>query len=274
MAKIVSIVGRAPAIRGVDPWAPSKEKAHQLFSDEERTRFAAIASIARFKKGSKIYHEGHAANAVFNIISGVAKAYNLMPDGSEHILSFLFPDDLFGLSEEGKYVNSIMAITRVTAYQFPVSAFRSRLSVDAGLDFGVICKLCNELRQTQRHAFLLARRQALAKVAMFLEMLESLQIARGESAAEIYMPMNRSDISEYVGMSLEAVSRAFRTLIKRGIIESRNRRHVKIVDRNAFEELATGASLPSTATSKAQGADWWNAPCLGWSRPDDGQFLW
>jgi CRP/FNR family transcriptional regulator len=120
------------------------------------------------------------------------------------------------------------------------------------LDFGVICKLCNELRQTQRHAFLLARRQALAKVAMFLEMLEHLQNARGEGAAEIYMPMNRSDISEYVGMSLEAVSRAFRSLVKRGIIESRNRRHVKIVDRNAFEKLAAGASAPSTAALKVQ----------------------
>jgi CRP-like cAMP-binding protein len=252
MAKVISIVGRAPAVRGVDPWASSKGRMQQLFSDEERTRLAAIASIARFKKGSEIYHEGHQANVVFNIISGVAKAYNVMPDGSEYIMSFLFSDDLFGLSEEGKYVNSIMAMTPVTAYQIPVSALRSRLSVDAGLDFGVICKLCNELRQTQRHAFLLARRQALAKVAMFLEMLEHLQIARGECAAEIYMPMNRSDISEYVGMSLEAVSRAFRSLIKRGIIESRNRRHVKIVDRNAFEKLAAGASAPSTATSIVQ----------------------
>jgi CRP/FNR family transcriptional regulator len=114
----------------------------------------------------------------------------------------LFSDDLFGLSEDGKYANSIKAITPVMAYQFPVSALLRRLSADAGLEFGVICKLTHELRQAQRHAFLLARRQALSKVAMFLQMLECLQIARGESATEIYMPMNRSDISEYVGMSL------------------------------------------------------------------------
>ena len=50
--------------------------------------------------------------------------------------------------------------------------------------------------------------------------------------------MNRSDIGEYVAMSLEAVSRAFRSLTTRGIIESRDRRHLKIIDRAAFETLA------------------------------------
>jgi CRP/FNR family transcriptional regulator len=223
----------------------------QLFNDEERTRLAAIASIARFKKGAEIYHEGDPANAVFNIISGVGKACKASPDRGEHIVAFLFQEDLFGLSEEGKYVNSVKAITPVTAYQFPVSALRSRLAKDAGLEFGVICKLSHELRQAQRHAFLLARRQALSKVAMFLEMLEQLQVSGGEGA-EIYMPMNRSDISGYVGMSLEAVSRAFRRLIKHRIIETRNRWHVKVVDRSAFEKLAAGISPPSPANLRAQ----------------------
>jgi CRP/FNR family transcriptional regulator len=47
---------------------------------------------------------------------------------------------------------------------------------------------------------------------MFLQLLEQIQAARGERSTEIYLPMNRSDIGEYVGMSLEAVSRAFRSL--------------------------------------------------------------
>jgi len=252
MTKVVSIVGRGPAVRGVDPWGISTGRMKQLLSDEERARLAAIASIVRFKKGAEIYHEGDRANAVFNIISGVAKACKASPDNGEHIMAFLFPEDLFGLSEEGKYVNSVKVVTPVTAYQIPVSALRSQLSMDAGLEFGVICKLSHELRQAQRHAFLLARRQALAKLAMFFEMLEQLQVARGEGAAEIYMPMNRSDISEYVGMSLEAVSRAFRSLIKRRIIETRNRWHVKIIDRDTFAKLSAGISLPSPANLRAQ----------------------
>jgi CRP/FNR family transcriptional regulator len=210
----------------------------QLLSNEERARLAVISSIVRFKKGDVIYHQGHRANAVFNIISGVVKAYQTTSDGRKHITAFLFPDDLFGLSDEGWYTNSTMAVTSVIAYQLPMPALRSRLSRDAGLEFHVICKLCQELRQAQRHAFLLARRHALSKMALFLQLLEQLQAARDEPTTEIYLPMNRSDIGEYVGTSLEAVSRAFRGLTATGIIEFRDRSHLKILDRDAFEKIA------------------------------------
>jgi CRP/FNR family transcriptional regulator len=211
----------------------------QLLSSEERARLAVISSIVRFKKGDVIYHQGHRANAVFNIISGVVKAYQTTSDGSKHITAFLFPDDLFGLSDEGWYTNSTMTVTPVIAYQLPMSALRSRLSRDAGLEFHVICKLCQELRQAQHHAFLLARRHALSKMALFLQLLEQLQAARDEPTTEIYLPMNRSDIGEYVGTSLEAVSRAFRGLTATGIIEFRDRSHLKILDRDAFEKIAS-----------------------------------
>lgn len=230
--------GRGPAIRAVDPWASSTGKMRQLLSEEERARLAVIASIVRFKKGAEIYRGGQRANTIFNIISGVVKAYKIERDRSEHITAFLFPDDLLGLSEEGRYTNSAKAITPVTTFQIPVSALRSRLSTDASLEFHVICKLCQELRQAQRHAFLLAQRQALSKIAMFLQLLEQLQTARGESTTEIYLPMTRSDIGEYVAMSLGAVSRAFRSLTARGIIKSRDRRHLKIMDRAVFQALA------------------------------------
>jgi len=227
-----------PVVRGVDPWAPSPGKMRQLLSEEERVRLAVLASIARFNKGEEIYREGQHADAVFNVITGVVKAYKTAPDGSEHIAAFLFPDDIFGLAEEGSYTNSAKAITPLALYRFPMSALRSRLAKDADLEFHLICKLIHELRETQRHAFLLARRRALSRVVMFLQLLESLQVARGERTAEIYLPMNRSEIGEYLGMSLEAVSRAFRGLTTRGIIESRDRHHLKIADRSTFDKIA------------------------------------
>jgi CRP-like cAMP-binding protein len=215
----------------------------QLLSEEVHARLAVLASIVRLNKGEEIYREGQPADAVFNIITGVVKAYKTAPDGSEHITTFLFPDDMFGLSEEGKYTNSTKALTPLALYRFPVPALRSRLAKDADLEFHVICKLLHELRETQRHAFLLGRRRALSKVAMFLQLLENLQAARGERTAEIYLPMNRSDIGEYVGMSLEAVSRAFRGLTARGIIKSRDRQHLKIADRSTFDKIAADMSI-------------------------------
>jgi CRP-like cAMP-binding protein len=239
MAKTPTTVGgHGPSIRAIEPWVPSAGRMHQLLTDDERARLAVLASIVRFKKGEVIYREGDRADAVFNIVSGVVTAYKEAPDGSQHIMAFLLPEDLFGLSAERRYSNSTKAITAVTAYRLPVGALQSRLAKDAELEFHVICKLCQELRQAQRHAFLLAQKRAVSKLAMFLQMIEQLQFARGEQMTEIHLPMDRSDIAEYVGMTLPAVSRAFRALAARGIIKVRNRRHVRITDRSAFEKIA------------------------------------
>jgi CRP/FNR family transcriptional regulator len=234
------VASYGPVIRAIDPWASSGGHAHQLLSDDERARLAVMASIVRFRKGEILYREGDHADAVFNIISGVVASWKPAPDGREHIVAFLFPDDLFGLSAEGRYANSSKAITTVTAYRLPVTALRSRLSKDAQLDFHVICKLCQELRQAQRHAFLLSERKAISRLAMFLQMMEQVQMARGGQSAEIYLPMDRSDIADYAGMTLAAVSRAFRSLALRDIIKFRDRRHVRIIDRGAFESIAGG----------------------------------
>lgn len=232
-----------PAIRCVDPWAPAAGKMRQFLSAEERARLAVLSSIVRLNKGEEIYREGQHIDAVFNIITGVVKAYKTAPDGSKHVTAFLFPDDVFGLSEEGRYTNSTEALTPLALYRFPMPALRSRLAKDADLEFHVICKLLHELRETQRHAFLLTRKRALSKLAMFLQLLENLQVARGERTAEIYIPMKRSDIGEYLGMSPEAVSRAFRALTTRGIIKSRDRRHLIIADRSTFDQIAADMSI-------------------------------
>ena len=245
---------KGPSIVAVDPWAPrssSKGKVPQLLTDEERTRLAIVASVVRFNKGDEIYRSGDHAQAIFNIISGVVKSY--CDSDSVHIASFLFPDDVFGLSAEGQYTNSTKAMTQVTAYRFPTAALRGRLSKDAALDYHVICKLCQELRHAQRHAFLLAQRHADAKIAMFLEMLEQVQVAKGSSGPEIYVPMDRSDIGEYVGLSLAAVSRTFRSLIRRGIIKVRDRRHVAVVDRTAFQKIVAGGSARRVGGRVARG---------------------
>jgi CRP-like cAMP-binding protein len=230
--------GHGPSIAAVALWGSSNRKRAQLLTEDERARLSVIASIVRFKKGAQIYREGDHADAVFNIVSGIAKTYRELPDATERINAFLFPDDLFGLAEEGRYTNSAEAVTDVTAYRLPVAALESRLQRDAPLEFHVITKLCHELREAQRHAVLLGRRNALARVAMFFQLLEQHQEARGEPTRELYLPMSRSDIADYIGMSPEAVSRSFRTLESRGIVGFRNKRHVRVTNHAQLEALA------------------------------------
>jgi CRP/FNR family transcriptional regulator len=234
-----------PEIRAVDPWRPgnpTRGERHQLLSEDERARLAKIAAIVRFGKGDHIYREGEPAEAVFNVVSGVVTAYRALADG-EYVTSFLHPGDLFGLSEEGRYTNGTKAATAVVAYKMPISALRRIMTTDADLDVDVIVKLCENLRETQRHALLLTRKRAATRLVMFLDLQEQLQLSRGEAASEIHLPMDRSSIAAYLGMTLAALGRAFRTLISKRIISARDRRHVKVVNRQAFNRLADMSSL-------------------------------
>jgi CRP/FNR family transcriptional regulator len=229
-----------PIIRAVHPWAPGNAERrirHQLLSDDERARLAEIAQIVRFKKGEHIYEQGDVSNAAFNIMSGVVIAYRALGMG-EHVSAFLYPGDLFGLSEEKRYINATRAATPVVAYRMPLPAVRRILDNHAHLDVAVIIKLCEEMGEAQRHAFLLAHKRATTRLAMFLDLQEHLQSLSDETASEIFLPMSRSSIAAYLGLTLAAVSRAFRSLISKKIISFRDRHHVTIADRDAFNSLA------------------------------------
>jgi CRP-like cAMP-binding protein len=128
------------------------------------------------------------------------------PGQEELVCAFLFPEDIFGLAQENHYVNSAIALTPVSA-SVPIAALRGQFSTDAALEFHVIAKLCLELRQAQRHAFVLTSKHTVARPALFLQMLEQLEFARGKRVREIYLPMSRSDIADYVGVSLAAIGR-------------------------------------------------------------------
>ena len=235
-----------PAIQAVHPWVPGSPKRrarHQLLSDVERAQLAKIATIVRFNKGEQIYGEGDKADAVFNIASGVVTAYRTLKQG-KHVTSFLHPGDLFGLSEEGHYSSTTKAATSVVAHKIPLTAFRRILDTNAELDVDFIIKLCEDLREAQHHALVLAQKRAATKLAMFLELQEHLQMTdSGKAASEIYLPMDRSSIASYLGLTPAALSRAFRMLVSRQVISCRDRHHVKILDREALNRLADAPSL-------------------------------
>jgi len=222
-----------PILYAIDPWSPS---ARRQFLDERKSaRLAKIASIARFKKGDQIYHGSGIAEAAFSLKSGVVTTYVSSPSGGQHITAFLYPGDIFGLCEQGRYTNCAKAATSVVAYRLPIAALQRLLSEDADLDLDVIVKLCEEVRHAQHHALILSQRRAVSRLAMFLDLQERLQAINGEIASEIFLPMDRTEIADFIGLSLAAVSRAFSALIARRTITCRDRRHVRIDDRADLE---------------------------------------
>jgi CRP-like cAMP-binding protein len=222
----------------------------RLSTPRERPELALPSAFMRFRKGELLYREGERADALFNLVTGVVKSYMAIKDGTQHIIAFSFADDLVGLAEEGKHACSAQALTAVTAYRMPMVAINGRLHSDPDLKLHLISQFSHELRQAQAHAFLLSRQYAITRIGLFLRMLEAHQkIPRGASQ-EIYVPMKRSDVGAYVGISLEAVGRSFSILVKRGAIAIRDRRHVRIINHTVFD-----AAISDKRGRRSAGAD-------------------
>jgi CRP-like cAMP-binding protein len=230
-----------PSIK-VPPLWSSGVASEGLLTNEDRSMLAVIATVGRYKKGELIYQEGAIADRIFNVITGVVKSYRSRGKHREQIIGFLFPQDIIGLAEQGKYVNSARAVTAVTLYKMPTAALEARLRRNPEFDYQVICKLCRELREAQQHAFLLGKHRAVAKLGLFLQMLETQQSSEGRLCEEILVPMSRVDIGAYTNISSEAVSRSLRELIRRRMISVRERRHIKILDRVGLEDIISEMS--------------------------------
>jgi CRP-like cAMP-binding protein len=218
------------------PFGPGVREAAGLLSSRQRSHIASIATRVQFPRGKLIYREGSNAEFVFIVASGIVKSFQDLPSGKRRLMAFLFADDLFGLAQTGKYINSIQTVTPVTLYRMDVATLADSLRHDADLAFQFLCKVTHELREALRHTVLLTRRDALGRVTMFLRMLEQNSPLRQDSIIEV--PMSRSETASYLGLSLEAVSRAFSRLDRSEIIAFDGRRTVRVLDRRQFERIA------------------------------------
>lgn len=227
-----------PSVSAIPFREASDGKMSRLLDERERAQLAQIATTVRFARGAPIYREGDPARFVYNISAGVVRTFRTSPDGARSVVAFLFPDDLFGLAENGAYANAAEAVTSVIAYRLPLPALENLLRQDPGLEWHLLIKLCHEVREAQRHLIILGQRGALARLALFLEALDHAREAGDGGDGEIYLPMRRSDIADYVGLSPAVVSRSFRTLAARQLVRFRDRRHLLIVDRAGLSKVA------------------------------------
>jgi CRP/FNR family transcriptional regulator, anaerobic regulatory protein len=228
--------GGGPSFSAPPMWEAA-EGLVQSPTDEERALLSVIATVVRFKKGENVYLEGDPASAIFNITSGVIKLCKAQPGRKEHVVEFMFPNDLIGLAQNGQYVNSAKAVTSTALYRMPTQGLEARLRQNAGLEFHLITKLCQYLSSTERHAIVLDKHRASAKIGLFVQMLESHQNPTETSDVELYLPMTRADIGAYAGISPEAVSRSFGELVRSGAIVFQDRRHLRITDRAKLEAV-------------------------------------
>ena len=213
----------------------------ELLTTQQQERLAEIATVVTLPKNVVLYTEGSAADAVFINARGVLKGYKDLPSGRQLVVAFLFPADVFGLAEDGRYVNSIASVTPAILYRIPLDALKTLFRHDAALQFQFLCKITHELREAQRQAMVLTRRDAVGRLAMFLTSLErDTDTHERDGARRLFaLPMSRTDIGSYLGLSLEAISRSGSWLVRQGIIAFPDRHHVRILDRARLDKLAS-----------------------------------
>jgi CRP/FNR family transcriptional regulator len=221
-----------PALQAT-PFLPPIRPDAPLLTDTQRMKLATIATRMRVSPRTVIYREEAPATSVFIIGEGVVKAYKDLPSGRRWVTAFLYPADVFGLAENGLYIRNAQAVTHATLYRFNVDVLIDTLKSDGELQFKFLCKLTHEVREAQRQTIAIGRKDAVGRVAMFIRELEK----QHGGSHELALPMSRSDIASYLGLSLESVSRATRALERRGVVRFTGRHLVRITDPAQFEKI-------------------------------------
>ncbi len=170
----------------------------------ERQKLANVATRLLLPAGYVIYREADPADSVFINGAGVVVSYKELPSGQRRVAGFRFQTDIFGLAEDGAYVNTARAVTAVTVFRIPAATLTEILKHDAELEFQFLCKVVDSVREAQRKSIIVARRDAAGRVAMFLDLLQHLRRHRQPLPSRIELPMTRSDIGGYLNLTPKA----------------------------------------------------------------------
>ena len=174
-----------PRLAAVPFLERSRGRPVSLLNQAETTALAAIGTVVNWAKGEIAYRAKGAADSVYNLVQGVVKTYDVLPDNSSSVSGFHFAGDLFGLAEQGQYVESAEAIIPSVAFRIPLDALQALLAQNPALGTRLLCKAADDLRKNRRHARMLARNDALGRFAMLLRMLEEIGAPRGRTAPHI-----------------------------------------------------------------------------------------
>ncbi|MDN4999346.1 helix-turn-helix domain-containing protein [Bradyrhizobium sp. GCM10027634] len=195
---------------------------------------AVSLSEFNYKKGTEIYGEKEPAEYVYQVKTGAVRSYKLLSDGRRQIGAFHLSGDIFGLENGSSHRFTAEAIVDTTVRLIRRQTLELVADSDPVVANNLLSMTTNNLQHAEDHMLLLGRKTSLERVAAFV--LEMDQRLTG--AGVIALPMSRRDIADYLGLTLETVSRALSRLHELGIIAflGNTQRQIVLSDR---QKLAT-----------------------------------
>ncbi len=221
----------ACAVRGLTVCAPLDPNG----LGEIETLSTAVTLAA----GDALFDEGESADHVFNVTAGCLKIFKLLPDGRRQVTGFLFSGDFLGLASSELYAYSAEAVSAVRLCRFQRRKLDGFLGRHPEVERRLLSKASHELAEAQEQMLLLGRKTAKERIASFLLLLSRRAAARGDAAEPVAVPMSRTDIADYLGLTTETVSRTFTRLKTEGIIRLLPHGQVQLSRRADLDELAS-----------------------------------
>ena len=212
----------------------------RVLNADELREIASIAANLEYAPHDPIIDEGEAAEFMFNVTSGTVRLYKLLPDGRRQITGFLSNGDFMGIALNDNYTCSAEAVDRVTVCRFARNKLETLLDKFPHLEKRMLGLASNELIQAQDQMMLLGRKTAKEKIVTFLLSLSRRQVEIGGVASPVALPMSRTDIADYLGLTTETVSRTFSLLKRDNAIRIEEGGMVSLPDLDALQEIADG----------------------------------
>ncbi|MEQ9121863.1 MAG: Crp/Fnr family transcriptional regulator [Alphaproteobacteria bacterium] len=219
-------------------------------SDDELAGLSVVARQRMVKAGDVIMNAEEETVSFANIVSGVVKLTKLLSDGRQQIVGLQFPPDFLGRAYRARSPYFAEAATDVELCVFPRPTFQKLLADRPGLESRLFQDTLDELDAAREWMLLLGRKTAAEKVASFLAMIARRQsmattcvhLPKGSTPTQgpitLHLPLTRAEAADYLGLTIETVSRQIGKLRADGVLKVGANREIAILDMERLEELA------------------------------------
>jgi CRP-like cAMP-binding protein len=188
--------------------------------------------VMPFPRNAEIFGENEPADFIYKLVSGTVRTYKVLLDGRRQIVAFHLPGDMFGLESGGEHMFSTEAITDCKIIVIKRSAVMALAARDNEVARRMWTLTARELERVQRHALLLIKTAQERLAAFLLDMAD-----RAFGSGPVELAMSRQDIADYLGLTIETVSRTFTHLERTAAIEVPSSRRILLRNRSALNRL-------------------------------------
>lgn len=192
-----------------------------------------VGVVVSFARETTVFHEGDAAEYYYKVVSGAVRSCKLLADGRRYIADFFLPGDFVGLGGD-HHLFTAEAVSDTILVRYARRSVERLIGEQPRLGKCFLAMLSEGLCSAQAQMLLLGRKTAQEKIASFLLAMAE-RTGAGDGAK---LPMSRTDIGDYLGLTTETVSRIFTQFRHVGVIALKGLNEVHILDRGILTELA------------------------------------